>query len=266
MNTCTILFNQTLTDLFLVYPIICYHQKNYDRILLYINKNIYSTAMQLFMKFDNIILSTEDIPTSFEGPVINAGYSKDYDNTFKGILDCCKCNNTECHNLLWNEYYSLANVPIDFKVKLLRNITRESETYNKFTKVYGTRYIFSSQNVNIYSLLPIYTIYSNYYKEFHRNKYLWIRLLSPSDNILDYLKIIENATEIHITDDVYFSLCPYLNLEKVKVKCLYTLFNLEGQDQWKDWNIVQINKKQKQLLKPTFSTNRVFKAMKRNRK
>ena len=51
--------------------------------------------------------------------------------------------------------------------------------------------------------------------------------------------IIENATEIHITDSAFSCLCPYLDLSKVEKKCIYTKYDyVNYHNSFKDWIIL----------------------------
>jgi hypothetical protein len=80
----------------------------------------------------------------------------------------------------------------------------------------------------------------NYYNTEHEYYNLWDMILL-SDNILDYCKIIENATEIHITDSVFCCICPYLDLSNVKIKCVYTDSNydlINYHESFSDWHVI----------------------------
>ena len=51
--------------------------------------------------------------------------------------------------------------------------------------------------------------------------------------------IIENATEIHITDSAFSCLCPYLDLSKVIKKVIYTGYDcVNYHNSFKDWIII----------------------------
>ena len=250
---CTILFNQTLEDLFLIYPIICEYQKRFV-ITLYSNNEIYPTLCHLFK--NSITIKNEIIPSDIKGNVLNLGYGQN--NNFS---EMCKCFAKKYPSTFWEDYYTIAKMNYikneNISKLLNRNYTRETEYYNKFIKIYGKNYIFASENLKVDSTLPVFTVNSNYYKNSNKYMYMWNRLLK-SNNILDYLMIIENASEIHICNDIYMILCPYLNLLTIK-KYIYTYVNaISYHNSYNDWTIIKLNEIQP-TKKYTINMNKVFK-------
>lgn len=252
---CTILFNQTLEDLFLIYPIICEYQKRFN-ITLYSSNEIQPTLYHLFR--DSVIIKNEIIPLDIKGNVLNLGYGQN--NNFNEI---CKFFAKKYPFTFWEDYYKISKM-IYIKNEnitnlLNRNYKRENEYYNKFVKIYGKNYVFASENLKVDSTLPVFTINSNYYKNSHKYMYMWNRLLK-SNNILDYLMIIENASEVHICNDIYMILCPYLNLSTIK-KYIYTYVDaISYHNSYSNWNIIKLNEIET-TQKYKLNTNKVFKKL-----
>jgi hypothetical protein len=151
------------------------------------------------------------------------------------------------YNMIYDQQY----------LKINRDIRRENELYDKIVSVYDKQYIFvhdhrsheykSSNprpNVIVNSDLPIFHPNYNYYEDDKNNKYYnyWNKEFCSS-NILDYNKIMENATELHLSDSSFSCLCPYLNLSSIKCKCVYTTYNYKLYNKsFNDWTIVSPNK------------------------
>lgn len=149
--------------------------------------------------------------------------------------------------------------------KINRNYLIEDEIYKKFKKVYGEKYIFTHDHkgaINHYNNrtfinvkdninnLPIFHPNINYYEDITiENREQFLSLWSEKWNstvynsILNYCKIIENATEIHIRDSCFSCLCPFLDLSKVKRKVVYS-YDLDKptwikySNIYEDWEVV----------------------------
>jgi hypothetical protein len=134
-----------------------------------------------------------------------------------------------------------------------RNKERELALYNSIVRVYGEKYIFlhdhrnikykhcdERPNVYVDSDLPVFHPNFNYYDGLENNyKDLWNSEFL-SDNLLDYCTLIENATEIHISDSAFSCLMPFLDLQNVKKKCIYTCYYLESYHvKYRNWEIVR---------------------------
>jgi hypothetical protein len=95
--------------------------------------------------------------------------------------------------------------------------------------------------VHVESNAPVFHPNINYYSglENNCNYHLWSSELM-SDNLLDYCTLIENATEIHISDSAFSCLTPFLDLKNVKKKCIHTSLNVIGyHDEYIKWEIVK---------------------------
>jgi hypothetical protein len=158
----------------------------------------------------------------------------------------------------WKCFYEQMNLPYEIRYEYLdfnRNIEKEEDIYKKLIDRYGKNYIFvhdhrnvkyqqchprSNVNLDINLDIPIFHPNFNYYSNYpdHKYYYLWEETLFLSDNLLDYGKIIENATEIHINDSAFSCYCPYLNLMSVKNKSISSKLNMvDYHNSFKDWKI-----------------------------
>jgi hypothetical protein len=136
----------------------------------------------------------------------------------------------------------------------VHEVENELKLYNLLINKYSNNYIFVHDhrhisynhfsvrhNVEINKEIdyPIFHPNFNYYIDNIDNKYydLWsVNLLS--DNLLDYCMIIENAKEIHISDSAFSCLCPYLNLNNVNSKNIYTCYDIKDyHTSYDNWNI-----------------------------
>ena len=111
-----------------------------------------------------------------------------------------------------------------------RNRVAENITYDEIVTVEKYAFIHDRIDANQYSLeiydtvttLPIYR---------PNNKY----------NLLDYCKIIENSTEIHVIDSSFSCLAVKLDLSNVKVKIVYSRSGKTNYDDYfKGWTIKYI--------------------------
>ncbi len=152
--------------------------------------------------------------------------------------------------------------------KLNRNLEREKELYDEVVKKYGEKYIFIHDhrnkfykhyalrdNIIINSKIPIFHPNINYYENDLENKYynMWDDIFYR-ENILDYGMIIENAQEIYLTDSSFSCMVPYLNLDKVKKKRIYSIFNYKKYHKcFNNWDtikrIIKIKIKKKDKIK-----------------
>jgi hypothetical protein len=107
-----------------------------------------------------------------------------------------------------------------------RNSENEMSLYNKHILQNNiTEYVFIHDDRN--QGKNIINIDTPYYK-YHPNSNMYNDNENCSkfyDNtkyeLTDYIKIIENATEIHMIDSSFFCLCAHLNLDQVKRKVVY---------------------------------------------
>lgn len=159
----------------------------------------------------------------------------------------------------WNKFYFQVNLPYEIRYNyndINRNYIDEKNFYEKIINIYGSKYIFvqDHQHINykhkgrkinlnmnnIDSDIPIFHPNINFYQNYKGHKFynLWNENLI-SDNLLDYCMILENAEKIIIIDSSFGCLCPYLKLENVKEKKIYSNLNLiDYHKSFKDWEII----------------------------
>lgn len=120
-----------------------------------------------------------------------------------------------------------------------RNYKNEDTIYNKFKNIYTKKYIFTYK-VNSLDILcykdNLYDLYDPLINI--NNNIKWILL--DVDNIMDYLKIIINSSEIHINDLNMLLLLSLIDLNHIKNKFVYTkkIFLKSYFKELKDWNFI----------------------------
>jgi hypothetical protein len=138
-----------------------------------------------------------------------------------------------------------------------RNNERELSLYNSIVGMFGKNYIFLHDhrniaythydirpNVRVKSDLPVFHPNINYYSELENETNPHHDLWSSefmSDNLLDYCTLIENSTEIHVSDSSFSCLMPFLDLKNVKRKCIYTTLDVVSyHSEFKNWEIMAV--------------------------
>lgn len=259
-KNCIVLFHLPTGDNFTVYALISKLSEKYDKLYIFcldrnklFVKQLYENHKNVNIiyiedKKYNIHLVTDDIFNKYCHNI------KNYDLIKLGHHDIISLGNQ-----YWRSFYNQANVNYDIRydyMNINRKFENENKLYQKIINIYGDKYIFvhdhrhisykhfsanrkdidNIKNVNI----PIFHPNINYYDKDKNNKYynLWNESLI-SNNILDYGMIIENASEIHINDSSFSCLCPYLNLDHIKIKKIYTNINYKDyHNKFNDWEII----------------------------
>ena len=264
-KNCIIIFHVSTGDNLTVYPLVLTIYEKYENIYifsLYRNKKFVEQLYKKYPKINIYILSEKY--NNFRIPRKNIELLASSLGETDLIETGTTCNNwgniNIDNNLFWRKFYFQANLDynIIYNYKTInRNKEIENTNYNNLISVYGDKYIFvhdhrnisynhysKRKNVIIESLLPIFHPNINYYNDENSNfifcnkVFLWNTNFCY-DNILDYCKIIENATEIHILDSSFSCLCPYLDLSKVKKKTIYTNYDIKDyNNSFKDWEII----------------------------
>jgi hypothetical protein len=253
-ENCMIIFHLGTGDNFTMYALVMYYQKIYENVYIFCLYRNRFTVKQLYEKFDNIHVI-----------ILDPGYNvfrvpDEIISTYKNKINDCDLILTGISNPywppknqpFWRAFYTDINIPYEIRYQyndISRNNNHEIKLYNDVIGRYGSNYIFvhdhRSANYKHYDPrknveidkngeLPIFHPNFNYYEDNINHKFydLWDNKLL-SDNLLDYCLLIENAKEIHITDSSFSCLCPYLNLDKIKIKCIYT--NLDMVDYHKNF-------------------------------
>ena len=201
-------FHQGWTDIINCLALINYYCNIYDKIYLIIRNdsdqliNFYTkdiTNIQIFYeekknidengiqfvinKYNNINLNNVD----FLGIGCHDYIRKDqYNNKFRCIDGC-----------FVKGFYESYDIPYISRVDNFifnRNYQLEEETYNNFINLYGTEYILYHEVIENYN-----------------NNLKIINLNGISNIFFDYIKILENAIEIHLLDSVWGAFIYHLN-------------------------------------------------------
>ena len=261
MDNCILVFHVATGDNLTLYSAIMHYSMIYKNVYifcLYRNRN---TVKQLYKKIPNIHIVLIENP-EYNFYMIPA---KDIEKLEKKLVNYDKivsgCYSKEwvwdaiTEKKVWRIFYD--NMKLDYNIrnnykKINREHNVDIEFYKEITKIYGTQYIFVHDHrnliykhydhrtdVNIEHSLPIFHPNINYYGENHKYGDLW-SISFIRDNLFDYCKIIEEATEIHILDSSFSCLCPFLNLSKVKKKFIYTGWDyVDYHESFKDWTIIR---------------------------
>lgn len=254
-----LIFNLGTGDNFTMYGMILHFVNEYKSVhILCLHRN-YKMLEQLYENMPIIIHKlNENHNSAFAGIDNIEKHKKLIDNCDTLIVGGSNCSYATARGDFYEKFYYQAG--LDYKIRYdYPNINRKKDIelnfYNKVIEKYGKEYIFlhdhrnkfykhydCRKNVNINSKLVIFHPNYNYYEDNKENEYYdkWDETLY-SDNILDYCTVMENATEIHISDSAFSAICPFLCLDNVKIKCVYTniadLCNYH--ESFKKWNIVK---------------------------
>jgi hypothetical protein len=209
-----IYFHQGWTDIINCLPLINYYCKIYNKIFLFIREDS-SELLDFFCKqFNNIEIlyirkqvfeerQIVDIFNQFnlDGDFLIHGYSDHFRKDEHNNAFNTKFQNShfadrfyECYNL------DRKNLMKDFFVQ--RDFAAEEGEYSNFIKKYGENYILCHKTNELEM----------------KNSDDFINLNSITNNFFLYIKILENAKEIHLVDSSWASFCFLLENK-------YNLFN-----------------------------------------
>ena len=255
-----ILFHLSTGDNFTMYALVRHYQEIYKKVNIFCLYRNRFFVKQLYEKFSNINIIYID--SDYNSHMVPNEYLEKSINNISNY-DIVKTGN---HNPIfkkypyfWRNFYTNIDIPYEIRYKyndINRNKENEENLYKSLIKKYSKNYIFVHDHRNVsykhYDIrknveidrnneIPIFHPNWNYYNNIpHQFKNLWSSDLL-SDNLLDYCTIIENAQEIHISDSAFSCLCPYLKLDSVKIKNIYTKYDLKDYHKsYNDWNIIKI--------------------------
>ena len=254
---CIIMYHLGAGDGFTMYAAVRHYQKIYKAVHIFcLNRNRHA-IMQLYQPYNNVMINIIE-----DWDVVSP--HKKLTQTFESQskqFDLLLCGNYhglfEGSNGFWERFYDHLHLPYNMRYHypdINRNKEREMALHNAVISKYGEKYIFLHDHrgikyinyyagrptVHVASELPVFHPNFNYYTDSeHAYHHLWSSELL-SDNLLDYCTLIENATEIHITDSAFSCLMPFLDLQNVKKKCIYTGYDIIGyHDAYKNWDVVE---------------------------
>ncbi len=216
---CLIVSHLNIEDLLTINGIVRYYSTKYLTTYILCKRDNLKSVVQIYLDDKSIIpiaINTADyfIPRDHyiydlyenDTDIIKIGVHNDNWYTLKSNLVV-----GDFPYLFFKTFYQ--QLDLDYKIrykyeKINRNHYEETELYNKYCNKYPNQYIFSNVSIdsNFNSNLPIFDPQSNNYH----------------DNIINYAYIIENAYEIHLTFSSFFIISLFLDLSKVKKKCVYT--------------------------------------------
>jgi len=211
-----LIFEQGWTDIFNCLSLINYYHTKYLKLYVVIRNDAIEIVNFYIKDLNNIELIIFDNKKFINGPIINdaklcnyviSNYSKisnNLDYLFHGFSDVCsnKYKNSFIKNYLLNpsnfvnNFYILYNIPISTRIDYFifsRDNKLENLTYNNFIKENGKKYILYHSNDNNIDFIGI------------KKNEKYINLNKKTNIFFDYIKILENAIEIHLIDSSWES-------------------------------------------------------------
>ena len=203
MNNSGILyFHQGWTDIINCMPIINYYCAIYNKIYLIIRIDSKELIDFYTKSINNLHIFYEDknnIDTNGIESVIdkyNNIDKEDFDFLGIGIHDCFRKDNynnkfLNSNGFFVKKFYECYDIPYITRINnfiFTRDHEIEEKTYNNFINMYGSNYI----------------LYHEVIKNYDKDKAKSLINLNGISNIFfDYIKVLENAIEIHLLDSVW---------------------------------------------------------------
>ena len=229
---CILLSNTNIYDLINIYYIINYLSKKYNIIYILVENSNINFCKLFFNIIKNIQYINKDNIIDLNIYINNfITFKKEkydiiklgsFNNNWELLQDNIKIDNMSIN--YFDIFYKQLNLNyvnyINYKI-LNRNYENEDLFYDKFKYICTKNYIFT-YNLNNVDILYYkdnkYDIYDPLTNINNNEKWL----LLSTDNIMDYLKIIQNADELHINDLNMLLLLSTIDLTHIKIKYAYT--------------------------------------------
>lgn len=228
MNEGTILFHQGWTDIINCLPLINFHQKKYDKLNLIIREDSKPIIDFYLSQFENVIpiyVNKNMIDNHLHLIVPNY---KNTDILFFGLHDGYRNKsyvnqflNSKPNTFFVEKFYTCYNIEYIHRVtsfEINRDYTLESETYNKFVSEHGEEYVLYHEDLERNIILDKSNFIENYNS---------INLDKTSYVFFDFIKILQNAKEIHLLDSVWSAIVYLLDSKyklfeniPIKVHCM----------------------------------------------
>jgi hypothetical protein len=193
-------FHQGWTDIINCLSLIDYYLENYEKIYLFIREDSKNLIDFYLLNKNNRVnpiyinkynLDNLDTIQYFSKNIDNIN---NYDILYHG--GCHDHNRKDNYNNSFSKsrlffvesFYTSYNINYMTRIShfnIERNYDLENYKYDEFVKKYGGKYILQHEINNVNSKIPI------------------INLNGVSDTFFDYIKILENAQEIHLLDSVW---------------------------------------------------------------
>jgi len=192
-------YHQGWTDIINCLPLIDYYLEYYDEIYLFMREDsrkfvdfyISNKNNRIILIYINKnILDKMNTIEYFKNNIDNN--INNYNILYHGAHDIYRIDNYKNafnNTLLFfvESFYSLYNIPYINRINyfnLKRDCELENYKYDEFIKIYGQKYILQHE-IDVTNIIPV------------------INLNNISDTFFDYIKILENAEEIHLLDSVW---------------------------------------------------------------
>jgi len=192
---------------------------------------------------------------------VNLVYSNTHDNVIRQIysgepnikfikydkMDVEEYKDENTINLLnqlgYEDIYKSFNVSLDIRWDLSYIDINKQQCFFKDVD----KYIFVCDDINSDKIpnldtdIFIFHPFRNYYRYLPNHKYYnkWTEIMS--NNIFDYITMIQNAEELHTTYNSLFNLSLYLDLSNIKELILYDNKNIISFSKNQDWKIKSID-------------------------
>ena len=158
-----------------------------------------------------------------------------------------KCIDYKNKNDFLNNLGIIDEINNNINNKLYRNVKDEDIYYNNLINNIDSKYIFyfnysnKKKIINYFDNLYIFNPLQNFYEKNQKYYDKWIDL--KINNLFDYLKIIENAVELHIYDMDLLYLILEIDVSHIDKKYFYykDIKIKEDHPNLKNWNIILIN-------------------------
>jgi len=195
-------FHQGWTDIINCLSLIDYYLENYDKIYLFSREDSKNLIDFYLLNKNNKVIPIYINKSNLDNLNTIHFFSKNIDNInnynilYHGCHDCYRKDNynnsfSKSGSFFVESFYKLYNINYMTRVthfNIQRNYDLENSKYDEFIKKYGEKYILQHEINDVISKLPI------------------INLNGTTDIFFDYIKIIENAQEIHLLDSVWGTL------------------------------------------------------------
>lgn len=228
MNEGTILFHQGWTDIINCLPLVNYFSKKKEKINLIIRKDskpivdfyvspLNNVQVHYIDKFDLDNKLHEIVPSFKETELL-----------FFGIHDAYRINdyvnlflNSKPNTFFVEKFYTVYEIDYMNRItsfELSRNFEIEDKIYKNFIEKNGTDYLVYHEDLERNIILD---------KTNFDEKIEWVNLDKLSYIFFDYIKVLENAKEIHLLDSVWAAIIYLLDAKyglfkniPIKVNCL----------------------------------------------
>jgi hypothetical protein len=206
-------FHQGWTDIVCQLPLINWYLQFYDHLKVIIRDDARNFVDFYVKDLENV--EVVYIPTD-NGRHLNTNHlniDTNYDILFHGEHDVYRRDNYRYSYFRGNEqyffiesFYACYNIPYTTRVDLFsfnRDIDLEERVYNDFINKYGDKYVLyhDDQFNSNYTHIPTKIDFGNKLDDHN-----YVNLNKISNNFFDFIKIIQNAKEVHLIDSIWGSL------------------------------------------------------------